>query len=589
MVKKNNFLRRGRGIVKKIFISVCCVSLNILNNCSASQSLCDWDSCVCKINHNDNYRKKVLEKAFNAAYKKWVDAAKSEGKSVLHYAIDLLEKASDSMELDVLIESVKYIVIRDGCLLYEKINEKLPIFYLYEKYIDKPFVSSLIKFFCDNGDKTGWTLLHYAVKTENEALVKFLLQYNADIDAVTEQDITPLHIACCLGNVEIFDLLMNLKVNSNVCDKTKATPLHYVTGKTLSIKTDSCSFEINPFEILNKNDNRVREHQLRIREHMIERLMIYNKEIDCMQKDDFGFSAFDYAEKYDYVNLSKSMSRLNKIFRFSENFSNSNNNDQTKINNMQYKAEPHSEFNVWVDVATTAEIPLLKYVFSIFENCKGLDQFDVCCDGLEYILKLYPDKIEELIEEKEPIFYAIKKYRDEYWIRSVVEILLKNGANPDSCDSDGWSILHAAIKARHFELFKTIANYHADLMVSTKKEKISLLHLACFYGNKEIFDYLLEHRVDVFFADANDDTAFHFVMGCGYYDKSHEYIQFFPAASKVNVKNQKFYNEQIVIRKYMISKLKQEDVPFLQDDKSDLTAKDYADAFGHNELLNYLQ
>lgn len=579
--------------MKKVFLVGFFLSLNVFG-IFAFNSLSLWKKSW-EFNDSDYHRKEALKNSFKIAYQNWVDKAKSQGKNVLHYTIDLLEGASKNVEIDFLISSIKYILIRDENLLYEKIDNKPPVFYLLEKYFEKPFINDLIKSFLeqeadpDSCDDLGWSLLHYAVFSENLELCTVLVkQYKANLNAATlDKKITPLHIACALGAVEIFDLLMNNQARAGICTVSKANALHFAAGRVLLMKTSSHVFASDSFGVFfQQKDKELYEKQLHFRNHMAERLIMEGG-LGCVQQDSFGFTAFDYAEKFGNDLLADTMRRLCKEIRLLPE--NSNKKIQEEKFSAEIKADLNSEFDHWIDCAKAENIPVLKCIFCIFENCADLAQFDFACEGLEYILKKHPDTIKELIENKAPLFYVIEKYSKAFWLRSVVEILLKSGADQNSCDSNDWSILHLAIKIDNYELFKTIANEHADLMVYTKKEKISLLHLACFYGNKEIFDFLLDHKVNFAFADSNNDTAFHFVTGCGFYDKDNNYNQILPNISKVNAKNQKFYQEQIVIRKYMINKLRNEiGLPYLVEDKSGLTARDYAYAFGHDELLTCL-
>jgi hypothetical protein len=279
-----------------------------------------------------------------------------------------------------------------------------------------------------------------------------------------------------------------------------------------------------------------------------------------------------------------------KLFAYL-NFRNLNkdkNDEKLKIGkHEEYRDDSIETFNQWIASAKALDIPILQYIFLLAENISSLSAFDLICDCLEYVLKLNPELIKEKICKRDPIFYAFEHLAEEAWLRPIIEILLEHGADPNGCDENGWTVLHLAIKHDKYYVFKVIANEHADLMLTTNKEKLSLLHLACFYGNKQIFDYLLDHRVDVNCIDLNGDTPLHFAAGCGLVFKKGEYKQILLPIAQINYENKDFYEKQINIRKYMIKRLVYEfDASFSIEDNGVLTPQDFAELFGHKELLD---
>jgi receptor-interacting serine/threonine-protein kinase 4 len=70
--------------------------------------------------------------------------------------------------------------------------------------------------------------LHLACESGNEAVVDTLLQNGANVMAVKENEITPLHIAARLGFVEIAKMLVaKKKAIVRASDVSQQTPLHY--------------------------------------------------------------------------------------------------------------------------------------------------------------------------------------------------------------------------------------------------------------------------------------------------------------------------------------------------------------------------
>ena len=76
----------------------------------------------------------------------------------------------------------------------------------------------------DNKDNVP---LHLACEGGNADVVKLLLLNGADIETAKEEEVTPLHIAACLGFVEIAKILVGVtKEIVEASDAFQQTPLH---------------------------------------------------------------------------------------------------------------------------------------------------------------------------------------------------------------------------------------------------------------------------------------------------------------------------------------------------------------------------
>ncbi|XP_034949608.1 ankyrin-1-like [Chelonus insularis] len=91
-------------------------------------------------------------------------------------------------------------------------------------------------------DWIGQPALHLVCSWESETtpqIIKLLLKYNADIEAVDEQGRTPLFVACKSGNVAAVQCLLENHVNPNATNQHSQTALHYICsakpGTTLQI------------------------------------------------------------------------------------------------------------------------------------------------------------------------------------------------------------------------------------------------------------------------------------------------------------------------------------------------------------------
>ncbi len=86
----------------------------------------------------------------------------------------------------------------------------------------------------------GDTLLHLAVASGNDRLIKLLIKEKADINITDNNNRTPLHLAVASGNDRLIKLLIKEKADINIIDNNKRTPLH------LAILTE----QVNLIELL---------------------------------------------------------------------------------------------------------------------------------------------------------------------------------------------------------------------------------------------------------------------------------------------------------------------------------------------------
>jgi ankyrin repeat protein len=76
-------------------------------------------------------------------------------------------------------------------------------------------------------DATGYTALHYAIRTGHMRAVQMLVDAGADVNAQTNGGATPLHRAALWGHDEILKLLLSIRnIRIDVKDQDGQNPLH---------------------------------------------------------------------------------------------------------------------------------------------------------------------------------------------------------------------------------------------------------------------------------------------------------------------------------------------------------------------------
>ena len=87
----------------------------------------------------------------------------------------------------------------------------------------KPNPTKLSPYDPDGG---GWTLLHFAAAEGRREVALFLIHHGLDVNAVTNEGMTPLQIAIrCHAKEEIVKQLLKRGANPNIKDQDGCTPL----------------------------------------------------------------------------------------------------------------------------------------------------------------------------------------------------------------------------------------------------------------------------------------------------------------------------------------------------------------------------
>lgn len=79
----------------------------------------------------------------------------------------------------------------------------------------------------DNMDSNGWTALHHAAfNGDLESALILINDGNANVNAYSNQQRTPLHLAALNDHQPVIELLLNNSANIEWPDEQKCTPLH---------------------------------------------------------------------------------------------------------------------------------------------------------------------------------------------------------------------------------------------------------------------------------------------------------------------------------------------------------------------------
>jgi len=115
--------------------------------------------------------------------------------------------------------------------------------------------------------------------------------------------------------------------------------------------------------------------------------------------------------------------------------------------------------------------------------------------------------LEECDEHGESVLAsAIKLKCDE----EILSLLIDSGADTDSFDDEGVSILDFAVNASNITLVKRLCEEGVDINKTSRKSKFTALMAAVCYNELEILKFLIENRANLEARDSSGFTAYTF-------------------------------------------------------------------------------
>jgi len=145
-------------------------------------------------------------------------------------------------------------------------------------------------------DKYERTPLHYAACCGHLKIVKLLLRRRADVDFKDYIGKTPLHGAAEGGCFQIIELLIKHGADVNIKSNDGQTPLFSVIKE--------CKAK-SPIVLLLRNI----DHGTDVSAKIVELFIKHGTDVDI--KDDKGFTALDYAKKYNLEKIIKLLENKN--------------------------------------------------------------------------------------------------------------------------------------------------------------------------------------------------------------------------------------------------------------------------------------
>ena len=103
-------------------------------------------------------------------------------------------------------------------------------------------------------DQDGKTPIYHAAESDNVAIVQYLIECGADVNAKSDTERTPLHIAVCRRAEDIIKMLVEYGTDVNAKDSRGTTSLHWAMTRSITEGTAKDRIEIARFLISNGAD-----------------------------------------------------------------------------------------------------------------------------------------------------------------------------------------------------------------------------------------------------------------------------------------------------------------------------------------------
>ena len=293
----------------------------------------------------------------------------------------------------------------------------------------------------------GFTLLHYAAKENKLDVIEYLVSSGCDINAVDDDEQTPLHKSAMFGHTKSVQLLIDKGANVNQIDNNGNTPLHVaiISGgdfgivKALMEKADPC--------IQNNDDQNVLH--VAVKYHKVDSidLILNHKQAAVLTTitDKDGLTPVHLAVSLGYIDTTEKFLKQPQANIF---------------------GSTHKGKNVIHLAAATSNAALLSLLLDSHNTLHLINKADnMLCT---------------------PLHDAANKGQ-----LKQVEILLDRGAMIKST-VDGYSPLHYACLQGHLSVVQKLSNRHPLQINLCTKNKDTPLHLAGRNGHATIVKYLLD-------------------------------------------------------------------------------------------------
>ena len=259
------------------------------------------------LEYKDNLKHLIDDKKNTLLHIYVKESILSNVKLIVESYLDILNNTNDLYEM-LFFKNMENLNVFELSVIYENFNI---IKYLFEVLKNENNINQFKKHI----DYLIKNIFNIAIKQNKYFSIIFFYEqlqiYSSKnvIDIPNENQITPLHFSCSIGNKNIMDLLLNLGADINYKDKNGYTPLHYavlsehetiikkliIRGADKFIKDNN---NMTPYDLCQINDNNYLKSFL-FHQNCFKRIFIGDKIMPIMKNNKNKFRGI-----YNYFLIS---------------------------------------------------------------------------------------------------------------------------------------------------------------------------------------------------------------------------------------------------------------------------------------------
>ena len=344
----------------------------------------------------------------------------------------------------------------------------------------------------------GLTCIHYAVVGGcSKQTLQPIIDHGADINAINEDDLTALMIACQKGNVEAINVLLNAGGDSNVTDTMGSTWIHHAAGGICSKVTLQAIIDRSA-DVNATNNHSTTALMMACERRNAETVnVLLQAGADPNIADTEGFTSIQIAT---LGGCNKET--LQAVIDYGADVNAANKNSITAL--MMACGRGNVEaINALLNAGADSNIT----------NTKGLTCIHYAVVGgcSKQTLQAIVDHGADINATNEDNLTALMGACQKGNVEAI-NVLLNAGADSNITDTKGLTwIHHAACGICSKATLQVIIDHGANVN-ATNKNSVTALILACGVGNVEAINALLNAGADHNIADTEGHTVIHYAV-----------------------------------------------------------------------------
>lgn len=356
---------------------------------------------------------------------------------------------------------------------------------------DLDWVQSLVKSGADINFRGEllYPPLHLALERDRHAIALYLIGTGADLNLPDRLGKTPLHHAILQGQDNIVRTLLRLNADPNTVDSDGNTPLHSMATAHPDLISEmvKCNAKVNARDRMGRTPLHLFMQNISMAEEL------FKNGADPNIADHTRTTPF--MKLLENETLLKDASILRQFLKHGADLRARNSNGETLLHRVIRLDMTH----LFSDVLAKSDLSIKDY------------------DGdtvLHAMLRRPDPKMMDEVLKRAPELLKVKNHDGRTPMESLIHragmsafltgygrtesaalMLVSHGANINTADDDGMTLLHYAVRNYRYDFINSLATLGVDLDIKNKKGQ-SALHLAIDKNDMTMIDMLLDLGAD---------------------------------------------------------------------------------------------